>query len=762
MHTQTDSLTPSVTDAGVLLTSAAGSLNWSTPIIIDTIDGHTVRTGYDTFDTDDNGELTATARVELGEGTTLHITDQLRSDGVGVLIHRIVRVERAGTTTGVRVGFEARTTVDGASDEDWEYFIPSTMYNRNDTDGDGREDYLGTYEQEHRDDKNGILAMLARHGSSGATFSVARLTLPQYDNGVTPEQLVARSFVQQTDIGSLGLAPHSGQTSLRGAYPFTEAHSFCLDTDGTGWGAFTPVAVGTLIDITYEVRVTNSEDLTTAIWDLVQHQRSRLETKRPDPGVSLEAAIEHRQLLTQLYYRKWTAEENAKEPAGYLVHFSPRVGKTAGSLLEFGFSGDQALLAYAQLRWSQRTGVRLYADRARSVLDFFVTHCQLDNGFCQGIFDPINDEFTYWFTGILMPFQYAENEEDVRRYVGEQIAGALMPIARELRGIEGNYLRTMCESIYPLILAYQADDQPNPAWLHAAEKFGNFLLNTQAEDGSWYRAYAPDGAGLTSPAAWFGASDKELKSGTIFPVPILVELHRITGDERYLDAARKAATFMTEQYVEPVDYIGGLNDTTHIKSVKGDAVGVMFLMRSLLKLYEATADRAHLDAAVKAAKVLCSWVYLWDVPFPEDTLLGRAGFRSTGWAGCDVIASGTYLDNEFLEFTGDLANIAAHAGDAALLDFAELVQYGMQMALSTPENDHGYVAPGIQCEGILTSYWLSRPDTTEFSGAVNKVKGDDNDTCNALTNGQAAYGLYDLLDSFGTADFAAIKADRFQ
>lgn len=214
MHTQTDSLTPSVTDAGVLLTSAAGSLNWSTPIIIDTIDGHTVRTGYDTFDTDDNGELTATARVELGEGTTLHITDQLRSDGVGVLIHRIVRVERAGTTTGVRVGFEARTTVDGASDEDWEYFIPSTMYNRNDTDGDGREDYLGTYEQEHRDDKNGILAMLARHGSSGATFSVARLTLPQYDNGVTPEQLVARSFVQQTDIGSLGLAltpgrPHS-------------------------------------------------------------------------------------------------------------------------------------------------------------------------------------------------------------------------------------------------------------------------------------------------------------------------------------------------------------------------------------------------------------------------------------------------------------------------------------------------------------------------------------------------------------------------
>ena len=32
--------------------------------------------------------------------------------------------------------------------------------------------------------------------------------------------------------------------------------------------------------------------------------------------------------------------------------------------------------------------------------------------------------------------------------------------------------------------------------------------------------------------------------------------------------------------------MGGLNDTTHVKSVKTDSVGVMFLMRSLLKAYE--------------------------------------------------------------------------------------------------------------------------------------------------------------------------------
>jgi hypothetical protein len=35
--------------------------------------------------------------------------------------------------------------------------------------------------------------------------------------------------------------------------------------------------------------------------------------------------------LTQLNYRKWTKNENVKEPAGYLVHFSPRSGEVQGS-----------------------------------------------------------------------------------------------------------------------------------------------------------------------------------------------------------------------------------------------------------------------------------------------------------------------------------------------------------------------------------------------------------------------------------------------
>lgn len=739
------------------------SLVVSRPVVVQLLGGPAESFGYDDVDgAHDGTRWTGVARLSLEDGTRLVVTDTYALTEDALRLDREADIEEVGASAGLRIAFSTTTAVNGAKEEDWQFFIPGTLYNRNDNDDDGADDYLGTYVQDLRDDKNGVLGMLARDPSSGATFTVARVNQPVFDTAITPEQLSERYFVQQTDIGSLGLAPAgNGQVGLSGSYPFSEEYSFSLDTDRSGWAGYAPIRAGLLATLQYEFRATGSEDLTEAIWQFYETQRRNLGTQRPNPDVTLEESNEYRQLLTQLYYRKWERKENTKEPAGYLVHFSPRTGETLGSLIEFGFSGDQTLLAYVQTVWGQQKGVPLYVDRAKKVLDFFVDHCQLPNGYSHGIFDPFKDDFTHWFTGILMPFQYAEDEPSVRRFVGRQIADALMPIARELRDLQGNYLRTMCESVYPLLLAYERTGAVHQSWLQAGQRFGSFLLDTQADDGSWYRAYTPSGTGLTSPAPWFGASYREQKSGTIFPIPVLALLYRITGDERYHKAAAQAADFIIDTFVTPVAYMGGLNDTTHIKSVKTDSVGVMFLMRSLLKAYQLTGESRHLAGAVKSAKILASWVYLWDVPMPAGTLLDHAGFKSTGWAVCDVIASGSYLDNEFLEFTGDLANVAVLARDPALLDIAELVEYGMQYAVSTPSNDHGYVAPGMQCEGVMTAYWLSAPDVTEFSGAVNKAKGDDNDTCNGLTNGQAAYGLYDLIDSFGTSDFDRIRSEHF-
>jgi hypothetical protein len=749
---------------------AAGS-EWArlaNPIRVHFLGGPTVLAEYGSVREDGDGWI-ASASVSDDGGTHLQISDRWTPlDDATIQIERNIRVLRSGGSRGVRVEFRPETSFDGPhSPEDFQFFIPGALYNRNDTDHDGVEDYLGTYVQDYRDDRLGSLAVMVYLPSASRFVALTRVVVPRFDTSIPSGQLLERHFVQHTDIGSLGIAPlddRGGQVTLRASYPFSEEYTFCLNTEREGWAAYLDPAATDTADVTYQLSTGAADDLTDAIWAVTTRQMQALAMTVTSPGFSLEESLEVRMSMIQQQYREWTADEDPRRPAGFMVHFSPRTARPNGTVLEYGFSGAQTLLAYDSIRFGRQQAVPLYVERGRAVIDFFVQNCVLPNGYAHGIYDVARHDFVYWFTGILMPFHYSSDEADVRRYLGRQVATALAPIAAELRQKHGNYTRTMCESFYWILRAHQLERERgvvHDAWRAASLQFGEFLLSTQAEDGSWRRAYSPEGEGLDSPPAWFGASDTERKSGTIFPVPVLVELFNATEDQRYLDAAERAGRFIASTYVDSVEYLGGLNDTTHIKSVKIDAIGVMSAMRSLLRVYDVTGRSEFLDAAVKAARVLSSWVYLWDVPFPEESLLAKGGFRSTGWAGCDVIPAGSYLDDEFPEFIPDLLRIAGLCQDPVLFDVARAVQNGMQYALSTPDNMYGYALPGIQCEGIMTGYWMSDPDDPEFSGAANKVKGDDNDTCNGLVNGQAVFGIYELLDTYGTSDFEAIREQLF-
>ncbi len=68
--------------------------------------------------------------------------------------------------------------------------------------------------------------------------------------------LLERHFVQDTDIGSLGLAPaRRPQSTLRASYPFAEERSFCLNTAGDGWAAYVPNTAGRELTATYRLRL---------------------------------------------------------------------------------------------------------------------------------------------------------------------------------------------------------------------------------------------------------------------------------------------------------------------------------------------------------------------------------------------------------------------------------------------------------------------------------------------------------------------------
>ena len=56
----------------------------------------------------------------------------------------------------------------------------------------------------------------------------------------------------------------------------------------------------------------------------------------------------------------------------------------------------------------------------------------------------------------------------------------------------------------------------------------------------------------------------------------------------------------------------------------------------------------------------------------------------------------------------------------------------------------------------MTSLWLADTEYKGFSGVGTKNKGDDNDTCNGLVNGQALLNLDYLSQKYHTMDFDTI------
>lgn len=179
-------------------------------------------------------------------------------------------------------------------------------------------------------------------------------------------------------------------------------------------------------------------------------------------------------------------------------------------------------------------------------------------------------------------------------------------------------------------------------------------------------------------------------------------------------------------------------------------------MRSLLTAYEEMKEDAYLSGALDAAKILASWTYLWDIPFDSTTLLGEHHFKTTGWAGCDVIPAGSYVDCSFQEVIPELLRVCKYCKEKKLGTLAKIVTQGMQYGLSTSEDMYGYAMQGVQCEGYMTSLWLADTEYSEFSGAAAKNKGDDNDTCNGFVNGMALLNLDSLMKRYGTLDYTNI------
>lgn len=241
-------LVPSPSPHGIRLVMRFGGrdvLTIAAPVWVRSTDGDMVSGGYSTVEPY-GPALACRFDGRLQDGTRVSVEDRWTpsDEQDGFLIDRTVVIEESGGAEGLRVELTVDLALPGEAAY-WQFFISGALYNRNHTNLDGTEDYLGSYTQEYRDDRNGHLAVLAYLLGARLGVSLARTSLPVLDSPVSHDELTSGVVVSQSDIGSLGLLSKEGAPlRLRAGYPFGEERSFSLDVSGRGWAGFLPVAPG--------------------------------------------------------------------------------------------------------------------------------------------------------------------------------------------------------------------------------------------------------------------------------------------------------------------------------------------------------------------------------------------------------------------------------------------------------------------------------------------------------------------------------------
>ncbi len=770
-------------DKILFLENAGGKLAAvSHPVILEGLNGDLPESkesqrfdvNYDNIILSDDGIFTAVAMIENEELGVIEVTDIYKPLEKGdILLERSLSVKQKGMLTGVRLLYEMQLFPDRAPCfEDLRYFAPPAIYDKNDLDEDGYEDYFHTQKTIFRDDRFNYPMFMAWNEEEKTAFCLERDPLPAYDGRpdrkTDPEDgKPSPVFLQKTDIGSMGVNGENHQpVKLTACYPFYEGDAtiglYIVKT--VPFGAFWPLETGEKMTVSYRISSRKHQDFHEACWAGIADIIREKKPAAPSLAASPETLVYYRLRALEQYYVERSKEEDENEPAGYVLNCHPQDGEQLENIIQYGFTGQNILNAYCMLRYGLQTGNQEYVRKSLRVADFFanVIHIR-KSGMFYNLYNIDKKSVDFWWTGLLLPLSYAQGE-DLSELMGP-LYGYRKEIIDTLCSLKGAYLRCMNEDTLSLLRLYlfeKSRGENHENWRSVILNYGEFLLRTQEQDGSWYRAYDLEGKPMKSPGLWFGNTLYEQKSSTGTSISLLTELYKMTGDERYLHAAKKAGKFVGANIIDKVRFNGGVHDSIYAKGQLIDNEGILYPMFGMLSLYEETKDDYYLKEAHKSARLTASFVCLWKVPLPEGSTLQRYGFNSIGMGACDTCGCG-YVHPFQLMCVAEIMQIAIYTQDKELFETAALYWQGCNQTVSLPEKDWGYAAYGLQEEGYLVSWWaVDDPMFSADTGFGNRLKGEGNKTCFPWINAVGVKAYWSLLDRFATTDINEIREKYFE
>ncbi len=527
-----------------------------------------------------------------------------------------------------------------------------------------------------------------------ASFSIARMKTARWT-----EQEKRRTgescFLHKTEVGSLGYEwQMGGKNVFCTRWPYEEVEkSVALDSKGTPMKAFYPLDHEDWeIELHYEMIRSQGKSFTDSLYEVYVQLAGHYQKEGNEIielPFSLQDEMEFRKRSLMKSYREFESDGAgfffhfdpekgyASEPTGFGTSFNTIPHSTYVHILEYGFTGRQNHTAWILARDKGKEWI----DRGKKVIDFFLEHCQTENGWIYSLYDLKKKE----------PFcSFGDADAPKLHYM-------------DYKGAKGNYLRTMTEPLNDVLEFAkwcEARGDMQEKWLSYVKRFADFLVSLQNGDGSWYRSYEPDGTPvfmLEEENMTEEECERGRKSATAIPIPFLCNLSEYLPEKSvYQEAAVKAGEYVLQKECGEELFQGGTLDNPNIV----DKEAAQYAMAGCWNLYKLTGEKRFLDGAVLAAKQFVTWNYIWNVPSKEGTILFEKGFCTKGMGAINSIWCGGVVDIYSLFHIRELYLVGREVKDEFLMQMAGWICTAAHQIMSWPGDSMGFADVGMQPEGF--------------------------------------------------------------
>lgn len=613
--------------------------------------------------TGEDGVLICQGAIVTGHGTRFLFTDRFLTEAPGSFELRrsvAIRNENPGDRFfNSLFGIEVREKSDL---EDHEYFVPGVWYRTNfKTRMAGA---LAKDPNDHyflfREDRLPLPLVALRDIASGQTVSLVHAASdPATFSGDRGKERVVDARLQ---FGSIGVRQLEG-TSLAFMFPGSEGernHVFRRTPEGWAHRSH-PVKSGIQHHYKLVIRFSKTASYPEAVETAWKHAFDLYQPEvRP---VDVKAAFKG--LVDTLDHYSVSGGHDAP---GFPFSVLLPSGKVRAYNYQMGFIGRQLPNAYILIHQGLREKQAGLRKKGEEIVDFWAANCLLPSGLPRTWYDPSTEN----------------NGKGSWRNSDNPRGGTAMRVATS--GMEGmlNAWQTMKRA-----------GAEKPAWLETCGKFGDWLVSSQNEDGSYFLAYShqlTDGKHLPTESS---------KSTTINPIRFLILLHQATGDDRYRDAALRAGKFSLTHLHEPYHYVGSVIDNPNVI----DRESGQEAMYAFLALYDLTGEKPWLDAAVQAARYSETWMYAYEVPAEQDSDANDFP-KDRSIVGQTLIATGqSSADLGFAFSSFDYYRLHLFTGDPHFLSIARLLVHNTKQSL----NWDGKIYPGLQKGLQLEAFSVTIP-----------------------------------------------------